>query len=123
MGVLVGRLSAKKGMTGTLVPIGVLSGTLTAGETASDENRLIGTLSAKDGMIGTLSPVGVVSGSLTVGNRSPYEEYDGTYEVVPSSEEQILGTEMKLATKNVVIKPIPSNYGLITWDGSVLTVS
>ena len=25
--------------------------------------------------------------------------------------------------KNIRINPIPSNYGLITWDGSVLTVS
>ena len=86
-------------------------------------SSLVGTLSAKQGMTGTLSPVGVLSGSLTIGGRASYEKYDGEYEVIPSTEEQILETEMKLAKKNIIIKPIPQNYGLITWDGSVLTVS
>ena len=123
MSVLVGRLSAKKGMTGTLVPVGALEGSLTTKEPASDENRLTGTISAEEGMVGTLSPVGFVSGSLTVGNRSPYEQYDGEYEITPSTEEQILETADRTMMRNVVVKPIPKNYGLITWDGSVLTVS
>ena len=86
-------------------------------------SSLVGTLSAKQGMTGTLSPVGVLSGSLTIGGRATYERYDGEYEVIPSTEEQILETEMKLAKKNIIIKPIPQNYGLITWDGSTITVS
>lgn len=86
-------------------------------------SSLVGTLSAKQGMTGTLSPVGVLSGSLTIGGRASYERYDGEYEVIPSTEEQVLETEMKLAKKNIIIKPIPQNYGLITWDGSTITVS
>lgn len=49
--------------------------------------------------------------------------YDGPYEVTPSSETQTLLTEDKTMGGNVVINPIPSNYGLINWNGSVLTVS
>lgn len=86
-------------------------------------SSLVGTLSAKQGMTGTLSPVGVLSGSLTIGGRATYERYDGEYEVIPSTEEQVLETANKRMTQNVVIKPIPNNYGLITWDGSSLTVS
>lgn len=49
--------------------------------------------------------------------------YRGEYEVTPSSETQTLQTANRLLASNIVINPIPSNYGLITWNGSVLTVS
>lgn len=49
--------------------------------------------------------------------------YSGTYTITPSSETQILNTEGLMMTRNVTINPIPSNYGLITWNGSTLTVS
>ena len=51
------------------------------------------------------------------------DPYTGEYEVTPSAESQALDTIGKRLTANVVINPIPSNYGLITWNGSVLTVS
>ena len=49
--------------------------------------------------------------------------YTGEYEVTPSSEVQILETKDKRMTDNIIINPIPQNYGLITWNGSFLTVS
>ena len=49
--------------------------------------------------------------------------YDGPYSVTPSAEAQTLETNGKRMTGDVVIDAIPSNYGLITWNGSVLTVS
>lgn len=51
------------------------------------------------------------------------DPYDGPYEVTPTQETQVLYTENKLMQHPVTINPIPSNYGLITWDGSALTVS
>ena len=50
-------------------------------------------------------------------------EYHGVYNVTPSEETQTLLTANRVLTQNVVIDPIPSNYGLITWNGSFLTVS
>lgn len=50
-------------------------------------------------------------------------EYHGAYEVVPSGETQVLSTAGRLLSQDVTINPIPSNYGLITWNGSTLTVS
>jgi len=50
-------------------------------------------------------------------------EYRGAYNVTPNSETQILSTANRMMGQDVVINPIPNNYGLITWDGSVLTVS
>lgn len=54
------------------------------------------------------------------GYSTPYE---GAYTVTPSLQTQTLQTYGKTMLDNVTINPIPSNYGLITWDGSHLTVS
>ena len=49
--------------------------------------------------------------------------YDGVTEITPSQDTQILQTSNKTLTRNIVVNPIPSNYGLVAWNGSVLTVS
>lgn len=51
------------------------------------------------------------------------DAYDGPYEVTPSAVEQVLPTTHHTMTGDLVVNPIPGNYGLITWDGAVLTVS
>lgn len=51
----------------------------------------------------------------------PY--YEGAYEVTPSAEAQTLPTNMLRMHEDIVIGAIPENYGLITWNGTVLTVS
>ena len=51
------------------------------------------------------------------------EAYDGSYNVTPSTETQVLYTKDKVMQDNVTIAPIPSDWGHITWNGSVLTVS
>ena len=52
-----------------------------------------------------------------------YEEYSGVTTVTPSEEIQTLQTEDKVVLENIIINPIPSNYGSITWNGATLTVS
>lgn len=49
--------------------------------------------------------------------------YEGAYNVIPTQQTQILQTKNKTLEDDVTIAPIPNNYGLITWNGSVLTVS
>ena len=51
------------------------------------------------------------------------EPYHGPYEFTPTGEEQTAQTQNRVMLGNVIIKPIPSNYGLITYNGSYLTVS
>ena len=50
-------------------------------------------------------------------------EYRGSYYVRPAPMEQVLETTGKVMAHDVTIGAIPNNYGLITWGGSVLTVS
>lgn len=49
--------------------------------------------------------------------------YDGPFSVTPTEEVQVLRTESQSLSQNITVNPIPSNYGLITWDGTHLTVS
>lgn len=44
--------------------------------------------------------------------------------VVPGAEEQTITADVGFGgLKSVTISPIPQNYGLISWDGSTITVS
>lgn len=52
-----------------------------------------------------------------------YPAYEGAYEVTPSFETQTLETAYRVLTSNVVIAPIPSNYGKISYDGSTLYIT
>lgn len=49
--------------------------------------------------------------------------YEGSQEITPTAEAQILETDSFRMVGNITINPIPNNYGLITWDGATLTVS
>ena len=49
--------------------------------------------------------------------------YEGPYEWTPATETQTIPINGLQATADIVVKPIPSNYGLITWSGTTLTVS
>ena len=53
----------------------------------------------------------------------PVRPYRGSYEVTPSREMQMLDTEGFLMTAPVVVHPIPSCYGLITYNGFEILVS
>lgn len=49
--------------------------------------------------------------------------YKGSYEVTPGQNAQVLPTDGLMMSGDVTIGAIPSNYGLITYNGSVITVS
>ena len=82
-------------------------------------------------MRGTLSGTGQLSGQLGSGSQSgkltiPEKlgtPYTGEYEFTPTSEAQTIPTENKTLAHDIIINPIPENYGLITWNGATLTVS
>ena len=49
--------------------------------------------------------------------------YEGAYVVTPTQQTQTLPTDGRYLRSDITINPIPSNYGLITYNGSVITVS
>lgn len=49
--------------------------------------------------------------------------FDGDYSYTPTTQEQTIPIIGKTARQNITVGAIPQNYGLITWNGAVLTVS
>ena len=53
----------------------------------------------------------------------PVPKYAGPYEFTPTAEEQTVRIARMQATQDITINAVPNNYGRITYNGSVLTVS
>lgn len=51
------------------------------------------------------------------------EEYEGDYEITPSEELQTLPTANRMLARNIVVAPIPQNYGRITYNGGGITIT
>ena len=67
----------------------------------------------------------LTTGTPVVKEYIEVETYTGTYVVTPSDETQTLDTTDKRMAQPVVINPIPSNWGRISWNGAgtAITVS
>lgn len=50
-------------------------------------------------------------------------DYEGEYNVTPTTEDQVLATADKRLLLDITVAAIPNNYGLITYNGAVITVS
>lgn len=114
--MISGALSQSGTLSGNGQADGALSGKLTAPQSIS------AALGGQSGMSGSLSGTGGINGSLSVGHGST-TYYTGEYTFTPTQDAQIVSINGKTATQNITINPIPSIYGLITWNGSTLTVS
>ena len=85
--------------------------------------ELSGTLSSSGQLSGFLSATQTITGQLTVPQYILPPSYEGPYEATPTQQTQTLATDSLYMSGNITINPIPNNYGLITWNGSTLTVS
>ena len=85
--------------------------------------ELSATLTKAQTLQGALSGQKGIEGHLTIPSAILPPEYEGPFEVTPSDSVQTLDTELLYMTSNITINPIPNNYGLITYDGSIITVS
>ena len=85
-------------------------------------------------MIITINPqtvtVTVGGASVSAGFGTPmardyidHDAYTGSYEITPTDEAQTIPTANLLATQDFVVQPIPTNYGLVTYNGAIITVS
>lgn len=86
------------GMNGIIEQVDVLKGSLSA------ENTMRGALSAESSMTGALS--GEQSLNATIGSAVE-GRYNGEYSFTPSKTDQVINTDYKLLTKDLVVKGIP----------------
>ena len=80
-------------------------------------------LTLPDAMETVTVPLEGESGIIVRINEAVYPIYDGPVTITPSDTAQIIETDHTSVLSNITVGPIPDNYGLITWNGSVLTVS
>lgn len=76
------------------------------------------------------SPLGLViedSSSpftLTIGDgETEYPVYEGATVFTPTRQTQTVVTARKVVLDNITINPIPRNYGLVTYNGSIITIT
>ena len=81
---------------------------------------LHGTLSVEGGLQARLRVQGGIAGTLTIAGSVP--SYHGDCTVTPGDVEQVIECSGLMMPQNIVIKPVPSQYGRIAWDGGQLTV-
>lgn len=88
------------------------------------EIRLSGNIKSNTGIIkGNISTsFQKVSGNIKFGGTIA-NYYEGPYEFIPTQEEQLIEIDGLTARENIVVKPIPHNYGKIEWNGSYLYIS
>lgn len=51
------------------------------------------------------------------------EAYEGNYEITPSEELQTLPTANRQLARDIVVAPIPKNYGRITYSGGGIIIT
>ena len=76
---------------------------------------LTGRLTATGVLTGAVSTDASLSGALTIAGSIP--SYHGSLEITPGDEPQTVECAGLFMPQDIVINPIPSNYGRIERDG------
>lgn len=50
------------------------------------------------------------------------DEYGGPFEFTPTDSEQVAHTQDRVLYRDIMIHPIPQNWGRIVYDGITITV-
>ena len=85
--------------------------------------QIVGTLSEIAHHQGELSGESTLEGAVSRPAVISPDVYAGPYEFTPADEAQTVEIKDQIARQNIIINPVPSYYGRITWNGSVITVS
>lgn len=83
--------------------------------------NITGSLNSAGAIAGALSARGNMEGAVRLPERVG-TAYAGPYEVTPGDVPVVLATEGRYAVADIIVKPVPSSYGRIAWNGTALTV-
>lgn len=75
-----------------------------------------------DGDMSLDIPVDGEAGTVIKVTEHDLPVYSGQTEITPSEDVQTLQTANKAVIQNIIINPIPENYGRLLWTGNTLTV-
>lgn len=87
-------------------------------------SKIIGNIQTQ-AIQGAINGKNTLQGKVALGEGMVYPNYyNGEYEVTPATVEKTLATKNCLMQKDIVIKPIPKEYGLVTYNQDrVITIS
>lgn len=80
---------------------------------------LIGRITPQVTLVGRMTSCGTLVGSLHL--PEGYEDYDGSYILTPDADQQIISTNDRHLTKDIIIQPIP--YAEVSNDANGYTVT
>lgn len=127
MNNLNGTINTSLSLNGKIIPSlslnGKVGGTNQLSGKIAEIEQIKGKIESKINIIGAISLNNVLKGTLTIGGSGSYQEYSGSYEIIPKPTAQTLKTTNKLMRQDVEIMSIPyfetSNvYGNTVYIGS-----
>lgn len=80
------------------------------------KGNLQGVVTTQQELKGNISAALELIGNVNAGGVILPEYYEGEYEITPRTEAQVLDTKDKFLKDNVVVAPIPKEYGLVTYN-------
>lgn len=75
-----------------------------------------------DGDFELVVPIDGEAGVITTVKEYDLPSYTGQTVITPSENIQTLTTADKVVMQNIIVNPIPANYGKIVWDGARLRI-
>lgn len=116
-------------LVGQLSPVETITGHVTAVDFhlhPLEDGEGFNIVDSQGNIINDFSPeeqVEALHGNITLPDVVSPAAYPGPYSVTPADEAQTIPVRGFYMESDLTIDPVPSNYGLITWNGSILTVS
>lgn len=82
------------------------------------KGALTGSVAVKHELHGVIANITKLEGNVNVGGVIKEEPnyYDGEYQITPSQEAQTLKTSQKLLVEDIIVNPIPKEYGKVTYN-------
>ena len=88
----------------------------------ASKKSIKGSIASKKSIKGSITTNEKISGFVNVGGMIRQESYDGSYEVTPTIEQQILQTKNKTMIDDLTIKSIPYSEVTNTSNGITVTI-
>ena len=88
----------------------------------ASKKSIKGSIASKKSLKGSITTKEKISGFVNVGGTIRQESYDGSYEVTPTIEQQILQTKNKTMINDLTIKSIPYSEVTNTSNGITVTI-
>ena len=88
----------------------------------ASKKSLKGSIASKKSLKGSITTKEKISGFVNAGGMTQQESYDGSYEVIPTIEQQILQTKNKTMVNDLTIKSIPYSESDNSAGGITVTI-